>query len=229
MEQSLWSVWCNAFLSSFLADVAAGAVLLVAGYLLVERRLHLRERSERRKEAFERRQTTREAILRATHGELESNAALLQTALKELPTGGIPYPGFDVNGWSLVSQIAALTTLQRETIEALALAHNRMNSANEQLQFLSDLNHRRTAILTTAAAAPSLSEPKVQEAYEMFLDYRDTLRNGLIQRLKELKPHIDNAIGAVETELGMASTVIPSQRDYQPATPPGTLPLGSGK
>jgi hypothetical protein len=67
-----------------------------------------------RKEAVEQRLATREAILCAVHGELESSAALRQTAPKELPAGGIPYPGFDVTGWPLVSQVAALTTLQRQ-------------------------------------------------------------------------------------------------------------------
>lgn len=49
-------------------------------------------------------------MLQAVHGELESNAAQLTTALEELPKGGIPYPGFDTIGWPLLAQAPIFET-----------------------------------------------------------------------------------------------------------------------
>jgi len=215
------SVVCflNGFLSNFLADLAAGALLLSVGYVVFDRTLHLRERAERREEAAEQRQRTREAILGAVHAELESNAAQLQTALTELPRGNLLYPGFEVTGWPLISQLAAFTTLKRETIERLAAAYNRMSTANEQRLAYKDLYHGPTSILATAAAAPALDNPKVKDAYEMFQNRVTQERDALIDRLTEFKDRLDEAIDAVENELNITGQVSAAKRQYVPDLP----------
>lgn len=115
-----------------------------------------------------------------------------------------------------------------------------MATANEQNRFLSDLNHGPTAILASTAVAATIGDQRVKDAYDLFLGHRDDVRLGAIERLKDLKPHLDNAIDAVEGELGLAVEHGASQRIYQPDTPvgfigdaetpprhPGDTPMGS--
>lgn len=209
----------SGFLSEFAAGVAAGALVLYVGYRFVEQRLRLQERAERVQEVEAQRKQNLEAVLQAVHSELESNAAQLTTALKELPKGGSPYPLFDVAMRPVVSEPVVFTTLQRETVQALTHVYNRMTTANEQHAFLSDLNHGPTAILATSGPSGSLRE----EAYHRFVAHRDAFRLGLIDRLNDLKPHLDAAIDAVEAELGISRDQPAAQRIYQPNTPVGLI------
>jgi hypothetical protein len=217
----------SGFLSGLIGNVVAGAVVgllvLYVGYRFVERRLRLEERGERAREAEAQRKQNLEAVLQAVHDELESNAAQLTTALKELPTGGIPYPLFDLTFWPLVSAPVIFTTLKCETIQALTHTYNRMATANEQNAFLSDLNHGPTAILASTGAAPALEDERVRDAYHRFLEHRDEVRLGVIERLTELKLHLDDAIDAVEAELGLAVEHQAAKRIYQPDAPVGFI------
>lgn len=104
----------SGLLGGFAADVAAGALVLYLGYRFVEKKLRLEERGERTRDAEAQRKQNLAAVLQSVHGELESNAAQLTTALKELPTGGILYPLFDVTMWPLASAPVIFTTLKRD-------------------------------------------------------------------------------------------------------------------
>ena len=159
----------------------------------------------------------------SVHKEPESSAADLQTLLSELPTGAIPYPGLDLTSWPLVSRALIFTTLRSETIDSLTHAYNRMATANEQLAFLSDLNHGPTAILATATAAGRLTDKEASDAYNMFVDYRDKIRSSLIERLKELKPHIDAAIDDVEKDLKRSVEQRAAARRYVSARRVGVI------
>jgi hypothetical protein len=97
--------------SGFLGGVASSLVALYVAYRFVDARLHLKERREDEAQRAAARAEMRTASLTAVHNELESAAALAQRLLTELPTGGIPYPGYDLTGWPLVSQAPFFTTL----------------------------------------------------------------------------------------------------------------------
>jgi hypothetical protein len=213
-------------LAGLLADVLAGALLLYVGYRLIDRKFQIEEREQRAREAAATEQRNRESVLGAVLGELVSNAAQLTTALRRMPkpSEAILYPLFDVALWPLVSSPAILTTLREKTIADVTHVYNRMATANEQNAYLSDLNHGRTSLLVNVTAAGTVSsDPLVQKAYDKFLDLRDYVRTGVIERLRELKPHLDNAIDAVELELGRPGEVPAAQRIFEPETPPGFI------
>ena len=115
------------------------------------------------------------------------------------------------------------TTLQQDTIEALTHAYNRMKTANDQLEFLADLNHGPTAILVNAVAAGRLDNSEVLTAFDMFREHRDATRQGVIERLTELKPHIDRAIDRVEADTRRAVERPASQRRYLDTGPVGLI------
>ena len=221
------------FLGGLTASVLAGLIVLGLGYWFVERRLRLAERADRAaevekerrhraEEAEEQRRVNREAVLSVVHAELESNAVQLTTALEHLPHEDqrVLFPLFDASAWALVTDGTIFTTLDRETALALMRAYNRMSSANEQNAFLSDMHQGPTSITVTMAAASSMDEPLVEETYNKFLGYRDYVRVALIERLQELKPHLDAAIDAVEAELGITVEKKAAERTYTPDVPP---------
>lgn len=213
-----FSGFLSDLLGGFAADVLAGALVLYLGYRFVERKLRLEERGERAREADAQRKHNLEAVLQAVHSELESNAAQLTTALKELPTGAMIFPLFDVATRPLTYDRVIFTTLGRKTVQALTHAYNRMATANEQNAFLSDLNAGPTAILASTATVPAMDDDRVRDTYDRFIAHRNLVREAVIERLSELKPHLDNAIDAVEGELGLAVEHRASLRIYQPDT-----------
>jgi hypothetical protein len=210
------------FLCDVAASVVAGLIVLAVAYWFVEKKLSLRERAVRAQENEDQRRQTREAVLKAVHGELESNAAQLTTALEELPKEDerLLYPLFDVSVWPIVSSTGVFTSLQPETATALVSTYNRMTTANEQNELLLDFSQGRSGILVTMAAAPSLDNELVTELYERFRSYRAYIRRSLLERLQELKQHLDAAIDAVEAELGLDVKQKASQRVFRPERRP---------
>ncbi len=205
----------------FLGNVVAGVVVLWIGYLWIEKKLHLRERATRAEEAEAHRRQTREAVLRSVHGELESNAAKITSALGELEKQDqrILYPLFDLTMWPIVSSAGIFTTLQQSTANALIPTYNRMATANEQNAVLLDFTQGPTSIIVTSTVASSIDNELVADTYGKFLAYRDLVRVGVIERLKELKPNLDLAIDAVESELGIQAEHPAGQRVYEPDVP----------
>jgi hypothetical protein len=154
-------------------------------------------------------------VLRSVHKELESSAAKAEQLLEELPKDSYPYPGYDLTGWSLVSQEGIFITLAGDTIEALTFAYNRMRTANEQLAFVADMNHGQTSLLIAAAVAPHIAESEVVAAlYSDFQEHRKRTRELLIERVMDLKGFIDKAIDSVEGELELESSLPAVQRRY---------------
>jgi hypothetical protein len=211
-----FSGFVSGLIGNAMGGLIAGALLLWLAYHLVERRLRLEDMQQRRAEEFARREETRTSILRVIHGELEAAAGYVQVWLHELPTEAVPYPGFEINGWALVSQVTAFTTLRADTIQALSHAYNRMRTANDQLSFLADLNHGATALIVNHVAAAGIEEDLVKEAFTKFLDQRDRVRRGLIERCEDLKTWIDTAIDRVEDELRLELPHRAAQREYSP-------------
>jgi hypothetical protein len=141
-----------------------------------------------------------------------------------MPSGAILYPLFDLPMWQLTTQPEIFTTLESKTVTALTYAYNRMATANEQNAFLSDLNHGRTAILASATAAAALDDERVMDQYKLFQNFRDsTVRTGVIERLNDLKPFLDEAIDAVEKQLGMTPEQPAKNRIYGAEQPAGYI------
>jgi hypothetical protein len=204
------------FFSSVAANVVGGLVVLVAAYFLVENRLNLRDARQRQVEQQEEREDIRRSVLTAVLSELNSAAGYVQTWLKELPGGkGIPSPGFDVNGWSLVSQVIAMTTIAPTTIENLSHCYNRMRTANDQLAYLSDITFGPTAILAAHLRVP-LDDEMAAKALSAHEEWQERIRNMLIERCENLKDHLDKAIDSVESELGLEVSEPSTKRVYVP-------------
>jgi hypothetical protein len=202
------------FFSSVGANVVGGLAVLAVAYVFVEKRLSLRESHERLVEQDRERESIRERVVTAVLFELKAAAVYVQIWLRELPGGkGIPSPGFDVNGWALVSQVIALTTLDPKTIESLSHCYNRMRSANDQLAFLSDITFGPTAIMAAHLRA-SLDEDMAATALAAHDEWQAHVRNMLIERCNDLKKHLDNAIDSVEAELGLEVSEPSAQRVY---------------
>jgi hypothetical protein len=213
-SQCVWD-WTS-FWTGFASSVAGGLLVLIAAYFLVENRLHLRDARDRRIEHDLERENIRRSVLQAVLSELQSAAAYLPTWLRELPGGkGIPTPGFDANGWPLVSQVSAITTLDPKTIENLSHSYNRMRSANDQLAYLIDITVGPTAI-TVAHLRAGLDEEMAKKAHAAHEAWQEDVRNMLIERCNDLKGFLDKAIDSVEAELGIHESAPSAQRVHVP-------------
>jgi hypothetical protein len=197
------------------AGFVVGAILLFLGYLVIDRRLHLKERHDRAEREETDRGRIREHVLTHVLDELMSNAAALPIWKKALSANdlGVPYPGFDVAGWSLISQAPALLSLEKTTISSLAHAYYRLQSANEMLKEVADICYGSSSLLARIFTAPWIENPRVEETYRKFQAQRDQMRSELVARLDNLKPRIDDAIDAVERELDIPA-VPAAQRQF---------------
>jgi hypothetical protein len=210
-----FSGFFSGLLGGLIATVIGGALVLYLGYRFIDRKLRLEDESTRRRELEEHRRQNRDAVLRAVYGELENTAAMLTTALTVLPTGAVPYPLFDLKMRPDILEPTIFASLSTETITALTQAYNRMETSNEMMALLSDLNHGPTAVLVAMNAAPSMDDPLVKDTYKKFLKHRDEVRIGVIERLDDLKPYLDIAIDAVEAELEIDRQPPAAQRLYR--------------
>jgi len=115
------------------AAVAGGLIILVIGYLVIDRKLRLQERADRFEEVEKHRRENREAVLTAVLTELEHNAAQLTTALAEVPKTDqrLVYPLFETTLWQTVLAPEIFTSLNASTIERLTFTYNRLETANE--------------------------------------------------------------------------------------------------
>jgi hypothetical protein len=206
----------SGFLSGFLGALAAGVILLILGSLVVAHFVDLRERRR-----------SRLSVLKAMAGELYSNAAQLTVALHELPTGGVPFPLFDVGMWAVLSQATVFTTLKHETVSSLMHAYNRMGAANDQCAFLLDLNQGQTGILAMASFAGRMDDAQVVEMHDQFQARRAMTRDYLVDRLRDLSGFLNVAIDAVEAEVGVLAPPA-SQREFLPSgAGPDGRPIGT--
>ncbi len=214
-----WSNLWPALVAALVATLGGGALLLTAGYFLVDRRLHLRDRADRAAEEEQRSTSLRRSSLHIAHEELKSIAANIPVFRAAIDEDKVPYPPFDENGWTLLPQAHALATLQPTTAEALMQAYNRIRSANGQMTEFADLTTGPTAALVTTAltsASDSAGQlpplaADMRHAYDL---RRSDLRRGLRARLADLRDHANVAIDAIEAELGNALEVPAAQREY---------------
>jgi hypothetical protein len=215
----------TSFFDTFWPSLAAGVLVLALGYIAIDRLLGLRERV--RDEA-----RTRHAVLQIVHGELLHNGSEVTTWREELPTMGIPFPGFELGGWQLVSQMDALLTLSPKTADCLVHAYNRMRSCNEQLTTLRDLVSGASALAVALRVADSVRDdgtnpPPIDAFLAEYRQLKIDLRDGLLRRVDDLEPYLNDAIDAVEHEIQIAAPVPAAQRRFRHTKPPDII--GDGR
>jgi hypothetical protein len=191
----------------------------VAGYWLVDRKLHLKDRADRAADEAEKQNAVRNAVLRVAHGELEFVAARIETYKRALEEDKVPYPVFDTNGWTLLSQAHVLVAVRPDSSEALVNAYNRIRSANGQLEMFSNMTVGPMAVgihtdVAVARRGDGTLPPAVDDIAHRYEGHRLDVRSGLIDRLADLREHMDKAIDAVEAELGLARNAPSSMRSY---------------
>jgi hypothetical protein len=206
------------FFDAFWPALAAGVVVLAVGYLAINWLLGLRERAKN-----ERR--TREAVLQIVLNELLHNAGEYTTWREELPTMGIPFPGFQLEGWNLVSQMDALLTLSEGAADLLVQAYNRMQSCNDQLAVLRDLNSGSSALrvaltVASSAAADGSNSPAMDAFIAEYQEHKVELRDALLRRLDDLKPYLDQAIDSVRREIEIVEAVPAARTIFRHTNPP---------
>lgn len=123
---------------------------------------------------------------------------MLSTSPRDLPT-----PGFDVNGWYLVTQAHVLTTLKPATVDLLIHVYNRMRTCNDVLEQLGDITYGPTAFQYAATLAGASDHHgviigPVATLRDAFEAHHSTQREGFVSRLDDLNPLLDRAIDAVE-------------------------------
>jgi hypothetical protein len=209
------------FWPTLVATIVGGAIVLSLGYLLVDKRLNLKDKADRDAEEESARTATREAVLSVAVGELQWAAARIPDYIEVLTTKDetIPSPGFEVNGWPLISQTPALRTVNAETTEVVLMAYNRLRTFNDRLADLADLTHGPTSTLfhvTVAASIDASGEmaPQVRQIYDQTNALRRTLATALADRLRDAKPHVDTAIDTIEIELGVYKGIPAVQRRF---------------
>jgi len=194
----------------------------LGGYLAINRLLGLRERRKSERQ-------TPEAFLKIVHVELLNDAAHRTRFSEELPAMQVPYPGFQVEGWPLVSQAQFLLAVNGDTVLKLLHAYNRMQSANAQCEELRDILSGPSALNIHLVAAEALLPDDrypagIATVIAEFEAHQSSLRDVLLKRIEDLKLALDDAIDAVESELAIASPVKAAGRLFRHTGTPYRLP-----
>jgi hypothetical protein len=165
---------------------------------VVEWQLHLRRTQGARREI------TRD-VLQAIYGELEENAERAAALEGLVAKEDVPYPLFDLNGWTLVSQAQVFTTVEAETVDALIRVYNRMRTADELFRHYYDLMYGATAILAVETIESLDVRRRIDESAK-FNAHRKLVGERLVERVNELRPHIDAALERLRAELPPSRT-----------------------
>ena len=187
-------VFTSDFAQAFWANLLASGAIAVAAYIAIYRRLAAREGTTRRLEISR-------DILTAVREELAHDDAQAQSMIDHPPPGELPYPCFDVNGWALISQATVFTVLEAPTLDHLLRVYNRMRTANLLHAELHDQLFGSTGALTYLVASASATERGRLQYEEVFIPQRDALAERFLDRIRELKPQLDEALTRVDHEL----------------------------
>jgi hypothetical protein len=176
-----------------LIGVVASAVVGIVIYLGIEHRLSIqRDRLSQR--------AIGQAILSALSDELSDNLRVAEGLQEYLPRNVLPYSAFEVNGWNLVSQVPAITTLEANAVKALVEAYGGLRSANEQHRLLFDFTYGGTAAISFVMAGTATT-PEGRAAFQRIEDQRRDLRDRLIRRVENLIPTLRSTLSLVHEEL----------------------------
>jgi hypothetical protein len=204
--------------------IVAGGVVLGLGYYVIDRRFHVQDRLDARRqreldEADRREQADayvaqrRAAALEALSDEIRTNAAGLQANHEALTKRRVMYSLFSRSALDLAFQSSIYVTLPPAVARAMGAITDRMRTATEQHELVFDLTQGRTAFLAAPSVRPN--DPTSAEIYRAFQQQREVLRGALRQRREELAPHLYDAVDAIERELGRHEGVPASRRSFQ--------------
>jgi hypothetical protein len=199
-------VWADLFTSDFAqaiwANLVASGAVAVGFYFAIDRRLRRAERMEQRNELVR-------DVLREVQRELDYDHDQAEVLLEHAPKGELPFPLFDVNGWTMLMQADVLSALDAKTLELLVMTYNRLRTSNEQWRLASDMLNGPTAVLaqgfTTIAGGTS-------EAFDL---RRATVFNSLAERVTELLLVLDEARERVSTQLAEIEKSRPRKGSWQ--------------
>jgi hypothetical protein len=190
------SRFADAFWPAVAAALVAGAILVFITYKVLERNLHLAERQERRQEALR-------AALRVVRNELKDDLRQARLLLRYASERAVPYPLFDVNGWTVISQPEVMVALDAETFGLLTATYNRLRTANESYAFVYDLHWGPTSVnvVTQVQIAHASGVPQAVDSGAQFDAHRSEQFDRLVDRVNELRPIMGDAVIAVRREL----------------------------
>ena len=163
------------FAQAVYANVIAGAVVAVVVLVAIELRLR---RAERRKERAE----LVHPVLREVKQELDHNETQAKALLDHAPEGDeLPFPLFDVNGWTLLMQPDVLIALDAETVELLVMTYNRLRTSNDAWRLGYDLLNGPTAALA------HLIDRSIEQPGSPYSNHRGLVFAALVDRVGELR------------------------------------------
>lgn len=198
---------------SYLGDIAVNAIggLIAATvlYFVIEHRLRLRRERRHRVEISR-------DILETLREELEHNREVARQLSRHLPEGALPYDAFELGGWTLMSQVPVITTLEPQTVRKLFEVYRGLRGANEQHALLLDLMYGPTATLSTLFATSSMTGES-SDGRERIEKRRAGLRDRLVRRVDALQPYLDSALQQIHQELSSSyDSALVRQPSVQP-------------
>jgi hypothetical protein len=197
----LASAFWDIFWPSIASNAVAGVVLGVLGYWFVDRRLHLTERREAEERDRGGRWEIVQDVLRAVEEELVHNQAQAELIVTHAPEEALPYPAFETNGWTLIAQSPVFTAIHQPTLRHLLHAYNRFRSANDYYSSTYDFLFGSTAVLAVVAIESMADQEAMRTHQGAFTARRADMLKQLMERVRELQPHIDEALDRVRLEL----------------------------
>ncbi len=198
------------FWPALLANLLSAAAVAALAYFLIERRLHLREREQRREDELERERARQwevsQDVLRAVAEELDHNAQQAALLAEHLPRGEVPYPAFDVNGWYLLVHPTVVEAMQQRTLRRLVRVYNRFRTANDYHAIVNDVHFGPSGVMAVATITSIPDKTTRREEEEKFEAHRQTMVALLLERVDELRPLLDETRKLVHEELRLPPT-----------------------
>jgi hypothetical protein len=189
------------FWPNVIANVVGGLAVVGLAYLVIERRLHLREQRQAEQRDRVRRWELVQDVLLAVDVELTHNALQAELIVDHVQQEELPYPAFETNGWLLISQSPVFSAINPGTLRRLLRVYNRLRSANDFHAKTYDFLFGSTAVLAVVGIE-SLDDPGSREAHQRaFTEHRGRMRDDLTNRVRELQPHLVEALQRVQQEL----------------------------
>jgi hypothetical protein len=105
-----------------------------------------------------------------------------------------------LHGWTLVSQVPVFTAIDPDTIDKLMRAYARMPTADELYRHYDDLMYGATAVLAVETIE-SMDAAKKEAEGKKFNAHRKVVGERLVERVNELRPHLEDAIARLRAEL----------------------------
>jgi hypothetical protein len=185
VSSALGSALDSGFVQAIVEGVVAGLVVIFVGYVMLDRRLNLKATRDRRR-AFD------DAVIDNLLTELRDNQEKSELLLTTIPHDALPYPAYQVTWLGLIREPAVLTELKPSTVTALLPTYNRLVSANEIYDDLRSMRHGLIGIMALVSTHESMPAE--------FLTQRQNTADRLLDRVRELAPHLAAAIAALALE-----------------------------